>query len=143
MLMLGRRTVMSPQDVARWVLDLCAAHPERIPAEIVEIHTRLAEQRRHIPDIDRAFVQAARSVILTTLRQVPFDRDVAAVAAPTLLIHGAKDRLVSPQAARRLASLRPDWQVEVLAEVGHIAMLEAPETFARLVTDFGARSAAA
>jgi pimeloyl-ACP methyl ester carboxylesterase len=136
LVMWWRRRVMTPEEVARWVLRLCAAHPDRIPRDVFEMHVRLAEQRQHIPGIDQAFVRAARSTVLTTLRQGAYDRDVAAVAAPVLVVHGAEDRLVPALAARRLGALRPDWRVEILDEVGHIAMLEEVDTFVGLVEEF-------
>jgi pimeloyl-ACP methyl ester carboxylesterase len=143
LVMWGRRNAMTPEEIARWVLDLCAAHPERIPRDVFEMHVRLAEQRQHIPGIDEAFIRAARSIVFTTLRQSAYDREVAAVAVPTLVVHGAKDRLVPALAARRLGALRPDWRVEILDEVGHIAMLEDVDTFVGLVGEFGRSSAAA
>lgn len=107
------------------------------------MHVRLAEQRRYLPGIDSAFVRAARSVLYTTLRRSAYDREVAAVTAPTLVVHGEKDRLVPALAARRLGALRPDWRVEILDEVGHIAMLEEVDAFVSLVDEFGRSSVAA
>ena len=143
LVMWWRRAAMTPEDVARWVLDLCAAHPERLPADVFDMHVRLAEQRRYLPGIDSAFVRAARSVLYTTLRRSAYDREVAAVTAPTLVVHGEKDRLVPSLAARRLGALRPDWRVEILDEVGHIAMLEEVDAFVSLVDEFGRSSVAA
>lgn len=139
----ARRSLMTPQRVARWVLDLCAAHPERIPPEVFEMHVRLAEQRQHIPGIDRAFIRAARSIVRTTLHRTAYDREVAAVAAPTLVIHGDEDRLVPALAARRLGAIRPDWRIEILPDVGHIAMLEQVDLFVDSVEAFTASSVAA
>jgi pimeloyl-ACP methyl ester carboxylesterase len=51
------------------------------------------------------------------------------VRAPTLLLHGAQDRLVSIQSARATARLRPDWTFRVLEGVGHLGELEVPERF--------------
>lgn len=136
LLLYGRRTLLSPEAVARWMLALCAARPERLGPEVVDLHVEVAERRRDIPGIDRAFTEATRSVIWSALRRGPHDRDVAAVQAPTLVIHGGEDRLVSAKAAERLAEMRPDWQVEILPDVGHVAMLEVPATFGRLVTEF-------
>jgi pimeloyl-ACP methyl ester carboxylesterase len=51
------------------------------------------------------------------------------VRAPTLLLHGAQDRLVSILSARAAARLRSDWTFRVLDGVGHLGELEAPERF--------------
>lgn len=140
-LLLLARHRLSPPMVARWVLSLLAAHPDQISRELFSLHVRLAEQRNHIPHIDRAFIRASRSVVLGALHIPRFDRDVISVTSPTLVIHGSRDRLVPPQAAARLGSLRPDWEIRILDDVGHIAMLEAPAEFGRIVEAF-ARSAA-
>lgn len=140
MMLLGRHR-LPPEHVARWILAVLAAHPERIDPELLSVHIRLAHQRNHIPDIDRAFIRGSRSVVLAALRRGSFDRDVISVSAPTLVVHGEQDRLVPPEAARRLGSLRPDWQVRILEEVGHVAMIEDPAGFGAMVESF-ARSPA-
>lgn len=131
-----RRHFMDPEEVARMVIDLCTPHPERIDAEVFQRHVEVAEQRQHIPGIDAAFLAAARSVLSTVWRRKAFDRHAAAISAPTLLIQGGADRLVHASAAQRTGRIRPDWQVEILEEVGHIAMLEVPDLFGKLVTSF-------
>ena len=49
------------------------------------------------------------------------------------MIWGSRDRLVDPALAPRLAAVVPDSHLLVLDGVGHVAMLEAPETTARAV----------
>lgn len=143
LLLLARRTLLSPEDVAEWIIEYCTAHPERITPELLALQIQVAEERLDIPGVDRAFVEATRSVILNVARRGPFDRDVAATTAPTLVIHGKADRLVPYQAARRLQSLRPDWQIEIIDDAGHIAMLEIPDRFGMIVEEFVGRVPAA
>jgi pimeloyl-ACP methyl ester carboxylesterase len=133
LLVSGRRTFVDPATVSRWVLELCAARPSRLTPDILTHHIEIAEQRQHLPGIDVAFLGAVRTLLAFVGRRRAFDRIVAAVASPTMVIHGDMDRLVPVAAAHRLGRLRPDWQVEILAEVGHIAMLEVPATFIELV----------
>lgn len=135
MMLLGRHR-LAPEPVARLILRMLTAHPERIDPGLVDLHVRLARQRNHIPGIDKAFIRASRSVVLAALRRSSYDRLVAAVRAPTLVLHGERDRLIPPEAALRLGSLRPDWQVRILEDVGHVAMLEEPSRFGRLVDAF-------
>lgn len=140
--MLGRHRL--PADkVAKMVLGILTAHPEQISSELVDMHVRLAEQRKHLPDIDRAFIRASRSVGLGAIRKSRYDRDVVAVSSPTLVIHGEKDRLVPPEAALRIGALRPDWQLRVLPDVGHVAMLEVPSEFGEIVESFARAPAVA
>lgn len=133
LLVSGRRTFVDPATVSRWVLELCAARPSRLTPDILARHIEIAEQRQHLAGIDVAFLRAVRTLLAFVGRRRAFESLVAAVAAPTLVIHGEEDRLVPAVAARRLGALRPDWQVEILADVGHIAMLEVPVTFTELV----------
>jgi len=106
---------------------LCTAHPDRIPAEVRQAHIDLERERwPRRPENDRAFVEAAGSIVMTHLRPAPVARLVARVAAPTLVIHGERDALVSVDAAGRLAVQRPDWEVTILEDTGHLPMLEAP-----------------
>lgn len=142
-LILFGRHRLPAQRVARWILDLLAADPESITPELFSLHVRLAEQRNHIPGIDRAFIRASRSVVLGAVNRPRYDREVISVSAPTLVVHGREDRLVPYQAATRLGSLRPDWDVHVLEGVGHVAMLEVPEQFGHLVESFARSSAVA
>lgn len=140
LMLLGRHR-LPPHLVAGWILDLLTAH--RISPELFHLHVRLAEQRNHIPGIDRAFIRASRSVVLGAMRRSRYDRDVVAVTSPTLVLHGRLDRLVPYQAATRLAALRPDWEVRILDGVGHIAMMEVPEEFGGAVESFARSTAVA
>src|SRR5207302_5719435 len=75
---------------------------------------------------NRAFVQAARSLITLAARRSWFDEMVRRITAPTLLVQGDRDHLVAAAASRRLAGLRPDWSFDLLADVGHVPQLEEP-----------------
>lgn len=130
----ARRTIIDPQRMTRLVLDLCTARPSRIPPEVLDQHVQVAERRRHLAGIDRAFVEAARSVLAFVARRTAYDEVVAAVSVPVLVIHGREDRLVPHEAISRLALLRPDWRFELLDDVGHVAMLEVPATVGNIVS---------
>jgi pimeloyl-ACP methyl ester carboxylesterase len=55
------------------------------------------------------------------------------VKAPTLLIHGDHDNLVSLSASTTVAAMRPDWSFRVLANTGHIPQMERPQTFLEIL----------
>jgi 3-oxoadipate enol-lactonase len=69
------------------------------------------------------------------------------VKAPTLVIHGSDDEMLSVDNARILAERIPDARLEILDGVGHLFFWELPERSATLVRDFlagvGRRAAAA
>jgi pimeloyl-ACP methyl ester carboxylesterase len=57
----------------------------------------------------------------------------ARVPAPTLVVWGDRDRLVSPRLAARTAATIPRARLLMLPGVGHVAQIEAPEAVARAV----------
>lgn len=139
----ARQSILPPEKVTRWLLDLCSARPDRLSPQVVDLHIDVARRRAHLPGNQRAFLQAARSTVAWVLNRPAFDRRVRRIEAPVLVVHGEQDRLVPCQATYRLASLRPDWRTEVLEGVGHIAMLETPIKFSRLVAEWMESSEAA
>ena len=60
-------------------------------------------------------------------------RRLAALAAPTVVVHGAVDKLSLVRNGMRLAQLIPDAAYVELADVGHAVPYEAPERLAELV----------
>jgi pimeloyl-ACP methyl ester carboxylesterase len=58
------------------------------------------------------------------------------IAAPTLLVWGERDRLVPPALAGAWLKAIPDARLEVIAGVGHVPMLEAPDAFNEIVNGF-------
>ena len=63
------------------------------------------------------------------------------IAAPTLVIHGTDDEMLSAENGRLIAELIPGARLELLEGVGHMWWWEQPERSAALVRDF-CRSAA-
>jgi len=58
------------------------------------------------------------------------------LAAPTLVLWGAADRLIVPAYAQRWKALIPSARVETIAGAGHMLPYEQPEAFARAVGAF-------
>ncbi len=58
------------------------------------------------------------------------------IAAPTLIVHGACDRVIPRSTADELAAGLPRARLEVLDGIGHAPQLETPALTARLVEDF-------
>jgi pimeloyl-ACP methyl ester carboxylesterase len=123
------RDRLSVEDLVLGAFRLCAQHPELIPADVVAEHVRLERERGRSRENDTAYVLAARSIVGALAHRAELGRLIDAVAAPTLVIHGDADRLVRVDAARRAKRRRPDWDLRVQADVGHIPMLEVPHPF--------------
>lgn len=63
-------------------------------------------------------------------------QDIRGITAPTLLIHGRDDRVLSLEHSLRLVSCIPDSRLVVLNRCGHWAQLEHASEFNRLVHHF-------
>lgn len=134
-LILDRRLKrLGAEGMVQVTLAMVCAEPARLDPAIVAAHVELTRERQHLGRQNaRAFVQASRSIALR-IADPRFWSRVAAVKAPTLLIHGSLDRLIPLAAAKELARRRPDWELRVLDGVGHVPMMETPELFLRTVT---------
>jgi pimeloyl-ACP methyl ester carboxylesterase len=58
------------------------------------------------------------------------------IQAPTLVVWGKQDRLISPVYAQEFASRIPGAKVELIDQSGHLPAVEHPERVAALVEDF-------
>ena len=70
----------------------------------------------------------------------PVREELPRITCRTLLIWGRKDRLVGVDHAKQLADLIPSAKVEIFERTGHVAMLERPGRFNRIVAEFMAES---
>lgn len=121
---------MGAEKIVRATLAVVCEDPNRIPLHVFQAHLELAQRRlAQMPWSDRALVEAARSLLKLIFRRRAYNRVLAGVQAPVLIVHGARDRLVPVAAVRELVRLRPDWHLEVLDGIGHVPMLEAPDRF--------------
>jgi pimeloyl-ACP methyl ester carboxylesterase len=130
---------LGPESLVYETLRLCSADPSRIEQAVVDAHIALEAERLAQPGWQESFYAATRSLVrvLALKRQVV--RWVQGVVAPTLLVQGDRDRLVSVDSARYVASLRPDWEYHEFADAGHIPMLEVPAEFLEVTVDWLAR----
>ena len=64
------------------------------------------------------------------------DAALERVKAPTLVIHGERDRVIDVSSARAIAERIPTSKLLVLPDVGHVPQLEVPQRVARAITDF-------
>lgn len=92
------------------------SHPERLDPRLVAEHVRWAD--------GPGFVQALDAVTSHPLRG-----RLREISCPTLVVHGAGDRLVPVADADVFAAEIPGARKLVYAETGHLAMLEQPARF--------------
>lgn len=118
------------------MLQLCGVDPATVPASLLDRSAALIEQRQDVSGMDRAFLTAARSLLLLLADPRLMRRSMRAVEAPVLLLHGDQDRLIHVEAARDAARRHPDWGYVELAGVGHVPQLQVPERFAGELLDW-------
>ncbi|RBY82475.1 alpha/beta hydrolase [Geodermatophilus sp. TF02-6] len=118
------------------VLRLCGVDPAAVPPHLIDRSVALVDQRQDVAGMDRAFLTAARSLLLLLADPRLLRRAMASISVPVLLVHGDQDRLVPVSVARDVAHRHPDWQYVELAGVGHVPQLQSPELLAEHVLDW-------
>jgi pimeloyl-ACP methyl ester carboxylesterase len=126
-----RRKRSTPLRQVRDVLRLCGIDPDELPADMIDRSVALIEAREDVPGMDKAFISAARSLVLLLADPRRYRRAMASITAPVLLVQGDKDRLVPVAAARDTARRNPTWRYLELAGVGHVPQLQKPKELAK------------
>ena len=130
------RAAHSPEEETTETLRMITADAETVPDWAKERLTETNRLRRDRAWAIPAFLEADRSIARYVLRPRRFARLIHRIGAPTLLVHGSEDRLVSVDSARWAAQQRPDWTYIEMEGVGHVPMLEAADEFAAVTTDW-------
>lgn len=122
---------LTPEEQVAETMRLCAANPDQLDEELLATHAAMVARRRSMAHAHPSFLEAARSLVRhLALRPGQVWADVDAVQAPALLLHGERDRLIRVDAARKVASRRPDWTVVIYGDLGHVPMVEDPQRLA-------------
>jgi pimeloyl-ACP methyl ester carboxylesterase len=135
----GRLRYIPAERRIRATMAMCYAdsgrvHPERLRDAVAEL-----VRRDGLPYSGRALVESARGIVAEYFRDVlrggddSLWRQAARVQAPTLVVHGMRDRLVHARTAARAARTFPDVRLVVLPKAAHVAQMEYPEVVAREV----------
>ena len=127
---------VSAEQLVRETLALVCADPSRLSRKIVDAHIQLTRERAGLgTQNQRAFLQATRSLGLR-MADPRFWSRARQVKAPVLVIHGELDRLIPVAAARELVRRMRGWELEVFEGVGHVPMMETPDLFMRVLSDW-------
>lgn len=125
-----------------------------VPTSLDEADRMLAlalERPPRVPRSLRLYVAAQRIAVAERLHalfeawldpppghEVP--EELEQILAPTLVIHGACDRVVHPATGRALAARLPNARLESMAGIGHVPQLEAPRAVAAMIARHLARA---
>jgi pimeloyl-ACP methyl ester carboxylesterase len=110
----------SPEEIARRLY----AHPERVPSTPA-VEPALAARRL-------AFVRRLRG----PARDPVLEEGLRKLRMPTLVLFGTLDGVIPPAMGRIYKELIADAHLVFVYDAGHALMVERPEAFAEVVTDF-------
>ncbi|MEJ8637255.1 alpha/beta hydrolase [Streptomyces sp. NPDC006475] len=121
----------------RGVMALCYGDPTRVSDEALHNAVEEMERRVQLPYFWDAMARSARGIVdaYTLGGQHGLWRQAERVLAPTLLVYGGRDQLVSYRMARRAAAAFRDSRLLTLPDAGHVAMMEYPQTVAQAVRE--------
>ncbi|GGV01688.1 alpha/beta fold hydrolase [Streptomyces spectabilis] len=133
----------TPEMRVRGVMELCYGDPAKVSPDAFAAAVREMERRLARPYFWDAMARSARGIVnaYTLGGQHGLWRQAERVLAPTLLVYGGRDQLVSYRMAHKAAAAFRDSRLLTLTEAGHVAMMEFPDAVAagirELVADAG------
>lgn len=135
----------TPERRTREVLALCYGDPARVAPDDFDVAVREYARRLELPYFWDSLTRSARGVVnaYTLGGQHSLWRQAERVLAPTLLVYGGRDQLVSFRMARRANAAFRSSRLVALPEAGHVAMMEYPEVVAHAFRELLAETSGA
>jgi pimeloyl-ACP methyl ester carboxylesterase len=93
----------------------------------------VAKKRQHLPWAGDAVPKTGQSIRRFFSRPSRFVSMVRDIKAPTLVVQGIADPIVSPTSVAWVCSLRPDWKLVQMEDTGHTPQIDAPVRFMGVV----------
>ncbi|SDK92399.1 alpha/beta fold hydrolase [Streptomyces indicus] len=127
----------TPEQRTRGVMQLCYGDPGRVTPEGFAHAVQEMERRLQLPYFWDAMARSARGIVdaYTLGGQHGLWRQAERVLAPTLLIYGGRDQLVSYRMAQKAARAFRGSRLLSLPDAGHVAMMEYPDVVATAVRE--------
>ncbi|MFF4098044.1 alpha/beta fold hydrolase [Streptomyces sp. NPDC001903] len=132
--LVGRLTRgLSAEERTRGVTALCYGDPSRVTPEGFTQAVAEMERRMALPYFWEAMTRSSRGIVdaYTLGGQHGLWRQAQRVLAPTLLVYGGRDQLVSYRMAHKAAAAFRGSRLLTLPEAGHVAMMEYPGVVAQ------------
>jgi len=131
-----------PERRATAIIELCFAHPEKVPDNRMAEAIADVTNRRGLPWAHEAMLLSLRGLVrsyVTPGAESPW-RQMARITAPTTIIWGELDALVDVSNAPKVTAAISDSTLLVVPDVGHTAQLEDPVLTARTILALRARA---
>ncbi|MFE7620616.1 alpha/beta fold hydrolase [Streptomyces sp. NPDC057496] len=121
------------EERTRGVMALCYGDPARVSEAGFREAVAEMERRMELPYFWDAMARSARGIVdaYTLGGQQGLWRQAERVLAPTQLVYGGRDQLVSYRMAHKAAAAFRDARLLTLPDAGHVAMMEYPEAVAQ------------
>ncbi|WKD32741.1 alpha/beta fold hydrolase [Streptomyces xanthophaeus] len=134
---------LGAEQRTRGVTELCYGDPSRVTPEGFRHAVEEMERRMALPYFWEAMTRSSRGIVdaYTLGGQHGLWRQAQRVLAPSLLVYGGRDQLVSYRMAHKAAAAFRGSRLLCMPEAGHVAMMEYPEAvaaaFRELLSDTG------
>ncbi len=131
----GRRFIRrnTPEELVRKSMAMITHKPGRVPMSLIEESQEMARIRKGLPWAEHATARTATSIARLYSRRPDYVRMILSIEAPTLVVQGTSDHIVSPTSVEWLCTLRPDWDLAQLEDTGHTPQMDAPGRFLDVV----------
>ena len=138
----GRRFIRTntPEQLVRKSMNMITHKPGRVPMSLIEESREMARIRKQLPWAEYATARTATSIAQLYSRRPVYVKMILAIEAPTLVVQGVSDHIVSPTAVEWLCALRPDWELVHLDDTGHTPQMDAPHRFVDVVRSWLTRA---
>jgi pimeloyl-ACP methyl ester carboxylesterase len=119
------------------LLALCYGDPSLVGERARTEAAQEYQRRLELPYFWDVMVRSTRGIVnaYTLGGQHALWRQAERVLAPTLLVYGGRDKLVSVKTSRRAATTFRDARLLTIPDSGHVAMMEHPELVSRAFRD--------
>lgn len=124
---------MEPRDLINESLGRITHGTGRVPLELVDAFVTVARIRARLPWAPDAIPKTGQSIRKLFMRRSRFVGMIRDITAPTLVVQGIADPIVSRNSVEWLCSLRPDWELIQMEDTGHTPHIDAPVRFLSVV----------
>ncbi len=129
-----RARALGPARLVDLSLAMSLHDPSRLDPTLRRRLVHLAAERFAYPEAPQAYADAARTLLRELNDGADTDLGIAARERPTLLVHGARDRLVAVALAHAAAARHATLHLRILEDLGHAPQLEDPAAFLAVTT---------
>ncbi|MBT8250263.1 MAG: alpha/beta hydrolase [Acidimicrobiia bacterium] len=127
---------VSAETHVEYALAHVTHNPERIAPEVRAAIVKATTRWLRSPDYSAAYISSMKSLYPFVLQSRAFDEEVRLIEAPTHIIGGRKDPVVSHRNLERVIGVRPDWELTLLDDVGHAPHIEEPDWVAEIMLEW-------